>query len=187
MRFIVGAQDSAPLIGCAWASSDAGALRKFPFFLFVERRQRALLDELEPGLERAESWWRKLANIASARQNYSDEPSFLSALRNGPIEAAQIEPAPRARLALAPWPAALWPDRGGDGLNALLAALDGLTHSRSTGPLRLPLISDLPLSTQVHTWLHALTKLKLLLRIELPTLFFPIANVESDEPAYLLV
>lgn len=187
MRFIAGAQDSAPLVGCAWPSSDAGGLRKFPFFLFVERRRRALLDELEPGLERAEAWWRKLEGVASARHNYSDGQSFLTALRSVSIEAAKIEPAPVARIALETWLEALWPGRGAEGLSELLGELDGLARIRFSGPLRLPLVSDLPLSTQVHAWLRTLTELKLLLRIELPTLFFPLAEVEGDEPAYLLV
>src|SRR5262245_31500865 len=50
MRFVTGDALGAPLSGCAWPSSDAGGLRKFPFALFVERKRKPLVEDLAHSL-----------------------------------------------------------------------------------------------------------------------------------------
>jgi hypothetical protein len=186
MSFVTGDALGPPLCGCAWPSSDAGGLRKFPFALFVERKRKALLEDLEDGLARTASVWRKLDGFYAARANFGDGQSLLAGMRGKEIEIDALEAAPDERVDFDSWVRALWPSDQREGLTRALAQLESLKRAAYRGPLRLPIASDLPLRAQVHAWWKLCVAVELLEQGALPTLFAPSGAIDAQEPAFVV-
>jgi hypothetical protein len=187
MRFLTAGEEGPPLMGSIWPSSDAGGLRLFPFAVAVERKARSLLTDLEEGLGRAEGLWPKIEAIHAAHGNFGDGRSFLAAMRGQMLDAHKAPALPRERVDLETWTGALWPDRGGEGLDDTLDRLGELRGSRRGTPLRLPLVAGLSLTAQVHGWWRVMSALDLVDSGSVPTLFFPQPLAPLEEPLFLTV
>jgi hypothetical protein len=187
MRFVTGDALGLPLSGCAWPSSDAGGLRKFPFALFVERKRKLLVEDLAQSLARTASVWRALDGFYAARANFADGQALLSGMRGREIEVHALEPAPDERVDFESWTRALWPEDPRDGLDRTLAELDGLARARYHGPLRLPLASDFSLRAQAVAWWRLCAAIGWLDADALPTVFTPANEVGADEPAFVVL
>lgn len=185
----LGQGSQSPLQGCLWPSADAGEHRKFPFTVFVERRAKALLADLERGsLAQAESVWHELAETRERCLAASDGARLLEQNRGREIELDAIDEVPGAAAEFDAWVNALWPDERLDGLFELLARVEELARERYAGPYRLPLVRDLPQRDQVVGWTAILRALGALPEDEIPTLFFPPRQlVASSAPASLVI
>jgi hypothetical protein len=187
LRFL-GQGDKEPLQGCLWPSSDAGGLRQFPFTVFVVRRRKALLADLEAGLAEAEGVWRTLEETRERCLSIEDGRAMLDEHRGREVEVSSSANVASEPADLDSWVGALWPEQGLDGLNALFARLAELARNRHLGPYRMPLVRELPLRDQVVAWTSLLASLGALESDEIPTLFFPSPSlVPPPDPACLLV
>lgn len=188
LRFF-GMDEKEPLQGCLWPSSDAGEHRRFPFTVFVGRRRKALLADLDEGnLSQAESVWRVLSEKRVRCTAATDGQAMLDEQRGQDIEVDAVEDVSVAAADFDSWIAALWGDEGLDGLNELLERVRALGRERHGGPVRLPLARALPIRDQVIGWVFVLRAVGVLEEGEIPTLFFPPrAIVRSYEPAQLVV
>ncbi len=188
LRFL-GLGKREPLQGCLWPSTDAGGHRKFPFTLFVERRAKALLADLDPGrLSQAESVWRQLDEIRERCLAAPDGERLLAAQRGRELDLEAFEEASGAAADLDAWVGALWPEERQDGLHGNVRDVERLARGGHAGPYRLPLVRELPLRDQVGAWTAVLQALGALPADEVPTLFFPPHSlVSSGAPASLVV
>jgi len=188
LRFI-GQGDRSPLQGYLWPSADAGERRSFPFTVFIERRRKALLADLDQGnLAEAEGVWRVLAEARDSGLGSADGQALLDEFRGRDVDVQDIEEVVGAPADLDSWVAAIWGADGRDELMALFERVGQLARDAHAGPYRLPLVCGLPLRDQVIAWTHLLRELGALALDEVPTLFFPPrALVPSSEPACLVV
>lgn len=194
MRFVFDVENHSPIMGLAWPSSDAGGLRKFPFSLLIERRGRVLLkDTLAGFVESAHVWDRLAAQLEKTAVSSTGE-SYLTSIRGETIGFEKGQSAPLEAVDLEAWIDTLWWENGRDGLFEVLERLSSLASQRYRGPIRLPLVADLPKRVQVHAWLRCLFELGVVEEDTLPTLFFPDAaerlDVEIDKdsaPHFLVV
>jgi hypothetical protein len=180
MRFLLGGP--APLIGCAWPSSDAGGLRRFPFAMMVDRKKRALQDDLRADWSSCETTWRRLEELHRDNASRADGRDFLAALRG--VQVDPSEPEVPERVQLEAWTKGLFGEEGERGLSALLEALRGV-DAGARQPIRLPLVSDLPPTVQVQAWWGILRELRLAGSEGTPSLFFPQPGSAGTEPAYV--
>lgn len=185
MRFLAAATDGPPLQGSLWPSSDAGGLRRFPFVVAIERKPKALLIDLKEGLARADGLWPRIEAVFAAHENYGDGRAFLAALRGREIDANQGEAHGAPPVDLESWTAALWPERGQEGLDETLDALGAVAARKGREPIRLPLASGLSITAQVHAWWRVITELRLAPADSVPTLFFPQPTPPGDRPLFL--
>lgn len=183
-RFVIGVVEDEPLMGCAWPSSDQGGERPFPFALFLERRRKALLAGFHDSMEVLVEAWTRLDGCYAARANFADGESFLAGMRGLEIEISGSDPAGSQRIEWESWTSALWPGEGHDGLLQTLSSLSHLGREGHRGPLRLPLVGDLPVVPQVNAWWTALVALQLFTTDSVPTVFFPQGEVATEEPAF---
>lgn len=188
LRMVVAGAEGDPLLGSGWASSDRGGERSFPFVLFVERRSRTLIDAVPEELNGLEDLWRQLEELYAQRDQYADGEAFLGGMRGRELE--QGGPALRGevlRVSYPSWVEALWPEEAGEGLVRTLISLGRLLREGHRGPLRLPLVSDLPPAPQVSGWWSVLSELGAWPQGEVPSLFYPQrAQATGDEPAYVV-
>jgi hypothetical protein len=182
LRFF-GQAEGSPLQGWLWPSSDEGGKRSFPFAVFVERRKKALVQDLELGLERSETLWRELESVREDGARALDGARFLESVRGRELALHELKPRAHARADLDDWLAALWPGELLDGLRSVLEDLRELARSGRSGPWRLPLARALPVVDQVLAWILALRELEALERAELPTLFLPASAGLFSGPA----
>ncbi len=180
--FVLGDSWGAPLVGAAWPSSDTGGLRPFPFVAFVERKKKAVQEDLEAGAPVSAAVWQRLHEVYAAREEHSDAQSFLGAMRTRQVDFAELESPPAEGVDFETWLAALWPGKGKEGLLETLCGLEALRKQAHRGPLRLPLAVDLPSRPQTLAWLKLLVEMNLVGRDLLPTLFFPLPE-KSAPPA----
>jgi len=188
LRFLgQGAKET--LQGYLWPSSDAGEHRSFPFTVFVERRKKAVLADLDGGnLSEAEAVWRLLAETRERCLEAPDGQTLLEAQRGRELEVAASDPVAGAAADFDTWVASLFGTAQIDGLRELFDRVRRLGESRHSGPLRLPLARVLPLRDQVIAWVRLLRELRLLADGEVPTIFFPPrALVPSSLPANLVI
>lgn len=172
-RFLLGGYSGDPLMGCSWPSSDSGGLRPFPFTAFLARRRKALAGEWAAGAEALRPLWDRLVGAYTAHRSYGDGQSFLAAMRGQVLEIEDRVVPPPQRIDLDVWVESLWPEDGEDGLVRVLTELGRLAADRYSGPVRLPLISNLPCVVQTHAWWFALCALGLIPQGDVPTIFFP--------------
>ncbi len=182
-RFVLAGARGQPLVGGLWPSSDTGGERNFPFAMFLARRHAVVTRAFEDGLAELGRSWRYVADCHAACAGFSDGHGFLSAMRGRclPVEESS---APGQPIAWDTWLAALWPERGQDGLIELLVGLAQLRRPGVVGPLRLPLVTNLPLLPQVHAWWSALVALGFFAEGAPPTTFFPFTEPVPREPAF---
>ena len=177
MEFVAGASWDTGLVGVALPSSDQGGLRKFPFVLAIERKPKAIARDVKDGLAQARTVHDALRGLLGTVQAATDARSLLDALRartidvgdeDGPAE--ESEPA----IELDAWLAALWPESAREGLDETLATVGRLVASGYPGPLRLPLVPDLPVRPQVRAWVSVLERFGALEPgSEAPSIFYP--------------
>ena len=172
LRFL-GQTHDEPLQGCLWPSSDEGGKRSFPFALFVERRRKPLLSDLEAGLARADRLWLELEALRDSAALSTDGASFLEPLRGRELEVHALEPRAVRCASWEDWLAALWPNEQHEGLNRVLAQIRVLAREDRGGPWRLPLARALPLLDQVLAWNAVLVELGAHSKDRLTTMFFP--------------
>ncbi|MEM9379935.1 MAG: TagF domain-containing protein [Planctomycetota bacterium] len=177
-RFLLGGYSGDPIMGCSWPSSDSGGLRPFPFAVFTARRRRTAASEWAAGGAGLRPIWDDLRGAYTAHRSYADGSAYLDAMRGTEIDMARNADAPPQQVDFDAWVTALWPDEGVDGLVHVLTELARLAARGHRGPVRLPLVSDLPSTSQAHAWWSAMCDLGLTVRGELPTVFFP--QVEED-------
>ncbi len=180
---IVGESWGQPLCAASWPSGDAGNLRPFPFTAFVERKKKALLEDLAQGLAVSSPMIDWLAETYAARETHSDGQSYLAAMRGRELAVHSIVPFEAERIDFDNWVSALWPDTGKDGLLECLRGLEALRRASYRGPLRLPLVGNLPSRPQVAAWFRLLIEMSLVGRDSLPTLIFPLPARGPDQPA----
>ncbi len=180
--FVLGESWGAPLIGAAWPSSDTGGLRPFPFVTFVERKKKPVQEDWEQGAPLAAAIWTRLHAIYDAREEHSDAQSYLAKMRNEQIDVAALEAPAAESIDFEVWLAALWPGKGKEGLLETLCGLESLRRSAHRGPIRLPLVADLPSRPQAHAWLKLLVEFNLVGRDLLPSLFFPLPPKPAAAP-----
>ncbi|HUR27990.1 MAG TPA: hypothetical protein VM509_07380 [Planctomycetota bacterium] len=179
---IAGESWGAPLCGAAWPSGDAGNLRPFPFVAFVERKKKALHEDLLHGLPVSSPVFDWLAEAYAARDSESDGASFLAAMRKREIAIDKLVPFEAERVDFDAWLSGLWPEQGKDGLLELLRGLEALRRSSYRGPLRLPLVGNLPTRPQVTAWFRLLVEMNLVGRDALPTVIFPLPAKGPAQP-----
>jgi hypothetical protein len=92
LRFATGGA-GAPLQGIVRPSCDDGGLRRVPFALFVERREKALRDELERDFAAAARWWERLEAIAAEAERFADGAALLQAWRGVTVAPAAADAA----------------------------------------------------------------------------------------------
>lgn len=172
LRFIGEAGGDA-LQGFLWPSSDSGEKRRFPFTLFVARRPKSLLADLDARLSEAEGVWRQLAEVRERCAGFSEGRELLDRMRGEELEVHEEDAVPAAFADYTSWLEACWPDEGEEGLHEVLRTVGALASARHAGPYRLPLVRELPLRDQVLGWLTVLRSLDALPAEDLPTLFFP--------------
>ena len=182
VRFLVGDGGDGCLQGVAWPSSDVGGLRPFPFVLCLERKRRALIDDLLGDLGRAQRVWAYLARIFEDARAMPDGGSVLAKLRGTTIDVDGGSVEDAGGVELDTWIGSLWPTDARDGLYALLAELRALAGAKED-PIRLPLVADLPLRPQVRAWSTVLRRLEVSRDDECPTLFFPLERTARNGPA----
>lgn len=185
MRYLLDAS-SGSLMGCLWPSSDSGGLRPFPFSIFLERKRKAVLGDLETGLALSSSLWRKLDATHLAHCSVSDGQSYLEAMRAQTLDMESIEPARPQPLDFDAWLAALFGSEGRAGLERLFSGLRLLRPSTPRGPLRLPLVGNMPQVPQVVAWWKVVVQIGLAEDSQLPTLFFPDRAQNGKEPSWVL-
>lgn len=172
LRFI-GQAESESLQGFLWPSSDSGDKRRFPFTLFVARRNKNLLADLNGRLSEAEGVWRQLAEVRERCAGFSEGLELLDSMRGHEIELHEEDSVDSAFADYSSWLEACWPDEGESGLHGVIREVGALAKSAYSGPYRLPLVRELPLRDQVLGWVTALRGLNVVDEDELPTLFFP--------------
>jgi type VI secretion system ImpM family protein len=181
--FVLGDSWGAPLVGAAWPSSDAGGLRPFPFVAFVERKKKAVQEDLDAGAPVSAAVWQRLHEVYASREEHSDAQSFLGAMRTQQVDFAALEAPPAESVNFDTWLEALWPGKGKEGLLETLCGLEALRKQAHRGPLRLPLALDLPTRPQSLAWVKLLIEMNLVPRDLLPTLFFPLPDRLAPPPA----
>ena len=188
VRFF-GWSERAPIQGCLWPSSDAGQHRRFPFALLVERHRATLEKELGEGnLEKSEPLWQRLADLRERCLDAESGEALLRTFRGSDVNLGDMQPSEGSAADYGAWIDALWPGEGEDGLRETVEALRSLASARYAGPLRLPLVTGLPLRDQAVAWVRVLRLLGVLDATTLPTLFLPLASLyASGEPEALLV
>ena len=184
MRFILGGP--APIVGCAWPSSDAGGLRRFPFAMLVERKKRELQDDLRADWAQCEATWRALEDCYQEHRERADGKEFLAALRGVQIATPESDLEPPDRVQLEAWTRGLFGDEGERGL---MRFLDALRHTQvgAREPFRLPIVTDVPPTVQAQAWWSILRELNRAGTSETPSLFFPQPLLVGEECAYLTV
>jgi hypothetical protein len=180
---LIGESWGGTLCGAAWPSGDAGNLRPFPFVAFVERRKKGLLEDLDAGLPLSATVWDNLRQVYDAREKHDDGQAFLAAMRGRELELEELKPAAAEPISFERWLAALYPTDGDAGLLATFKALDALRRASYRGPLRLPLVTNLPPRPQVHAWFKLLGELNLIARDNLTTLLFPLPEPTPVTPS----
>ena len=180
---IVGESWGQPLCAAAWPSGDAGNLRPFPFTAFVERKKKALLEDIEKGMPVSSPVLDWLAETYAARDSQGDGQSYLAAMRGRELAIGSLTAFGPEGVDFDVWVAALWPENGKDGLLECLRGLEALRKAAYRGPLRLPLVANLPSRPQVSAWFKLLVEMNLVGRDSLPTLFFPMPARGPDQPA----
>jgi hypothetical protein len=184
MRFIVFADDGDAALGSGWSSSDHGGERTFPFVVFVERRAKLLAAAVEDEMQGLDQLWREVEEFYAARVGFKNGESLLVAARGRSI-VPDLAPSPRLeRVDYASWLDALWPDQGQEGLVSTLASIARLGADGYSGPLRVPLVADLPALPQVSGWWTSLRGLGTWTPDRPPTVFFPQSVDLGEEPHY---
>ncbi|MCA8977758.1 MAG: DUF2094 domain-containing protein [Planctomycetes bacterium] len=178
-RFVAGDAWDACLQGTLVPSSDAGGLRAFPFMIGVERRRRAVVEDLAQGWVQADGVWQELRRLRESCAMRPDGRSMLASMRGSVLDVAAVTGASGAPIEVESWLQALWPDRG---LVGLEADLERLLAAGEEVPWRLPLARGGSYRQQVLAWLVVLGRLGLFESGSCPTLFFP----EADTPVYAL-
>lgn len=181
---IVGESWGQALCAVIWPSGDAGNLRPFPFTAFVERKKKALVEDLGQGLAISSRVFDWLREVYEAREAHSDGQSYVAAIRKRELAVDALKPFEAERVDFDSWVSAMWTEQGKEGLLECLRGLDGLRRAAYRGPIRLPLVADLPSRPQVCAWLRLLTEMNLIARDSLPSLFFPLpARGPVEAPA----
>jgi hypothetical protein len=170
-RFVLGAAPGEPVVGSLWSSSDEGGERAFPFAMFVERRRRAVVESFGNGISGLVPVWAQLERCFARRDEHRGGESFLAAMRGQEIQVRDAVAAAVPRVAWGAWIRALFGDEGVEGLARVLTAV--ARGAPAMGPLRLPLVADLPILPQVHGWWTALVTLRVFGTGSLPDLVFP--------------
>jgi hypothetical protein len=183
-RFIVCCDDAEAALGSGWSSSDHGGGRSFPFVVFVERRRKLLAAALEDEMRGLAQLWRAVEDFHAARIEFSNGESLLVAARGKSVVPSTTASPRLERVDYAGWLEALWPEQGQEGLVSTLASIARLGSDGYSGPLRVPLVADLPPLPQVSGWWTALGGLGLWTPDGPPSVFFPQAIGEGDEPHY---
>ena len=187
MRFVVGAANGDPAVGCLWNSSDEGGKRPFPFALLVVRPRREARAALSDGLAALDGWWGALESLHASLERYADGRALLEDLRGRALEpraggAARSEPLDGAR-----WVRAVWPAEREDGLAAAARAIGEWRRQGRRAPLRLPLAEGAPAAEQVHAWLAALARGGALAADALPNVFLPQDGGDAPTPPFALL
>ncbi|MFT4840655.1 MAG: hypothetical protein ACI8UD_000053 [Planctomycetota bacterium] len=185
MRFVAGEAWGACLQGVIGPSSDAGGHRLFPFTMCVERRRKAVVEDLQNGFAEAGAVWANLAEMRGRADSHADGRSLLAQQRSVEIDLEQLKPAEPTGVDAEVWLEAMWPGRGRDGLEA---DLDQLLTVDPDGPepIRLPLVAGCSQRQQVCAWLEMVARLGLIDPRHCPTVFFPSAItpvVSFSDPA----
>ncbi len=171
LRFVGGGEED-PVQGLLWPSGDSGGHRKFPFTLFVTRRAKALEADLGGELGESEGLWTQLAEVREECAEFEDGSRMLSALRRRKLE-VPADGVPLTRVDYRTWLQGCWPAEESAGLFEVMSELEQLVSARYRGPLRLPVVRDLPMRDQVLGWLSLLGTLKALPGQSMPWMFFP--------------
>ena len=179
---LVGESWGTPLCAATWPSGDNGNLRPFPFTAFVERKKKALLEDLAHGLQVSSPVLDWLSEAYAAREAHSDGQNFLAAMRGRQIAVDGLKPFEAERIDFDNWVAALWPGQEKEGLLECLRGLEALRRAAYRGPLRLPLVANLPSRPQVAAWFRLLLEMNIVGRDSLPTLFFPLPATGPEQP-----
>ncbi|MFT5155411.1 MAG: hypothetical protein ACI841_005424, partial [Planctomycetota bacterium] len=185
MRFMLDA-GASPLMGCLWPSSDSGGLRPFPFSVFLERKRKPLVADVESGLEHAEGVWRRIDSTHNSHRNAPDGQSYLGAMRAQTLDLETIDSEHSSSMDFSPWLEALFGSDGKDGLERVFAGLQMLVPSSPRGPLRLPLVSNMSPIPQVVAWWNVAVQIGLFPSNQVPSVFFPHQMVDEEEPAFVL-
>ncbi len=148
MRFVVAAEEGNPIVGWIWNSSDAGALRSFPFTMFVARRRKEVRSLFGEARAEGRATWSELERLRAEGDGCADGRELLRRLRGATVETRAIAVEER-RVSLDRWVQELWPD---DGVSALERRLEELRSAPSDEPLVLPIASRLDVDEQVEAW-----------------------------------
>jgi len=173
-RFIIGSRwGGAPLLGVAWPSSDTGGLRKFPFCMWVERKKKALVEELAGGLDDLERWFAPLEQLHTAHKGMPDGRSLLDALRAKHVVPQAEAPEQLPRIDWDVWLDVLFGADGEAELEAVARLVQRAAQDQRAAGVRLPLVSNLDVLQQAHAWLRLIQHVWADGASEVPTLFFP--------------
>jgi len=192
MHFLVGAEGRDVLVGTLWNSADAGGERAFPFTLFVRRPRGAARKDLERSLVEGVSLWEELERIRERIDDYREGRELLRNERGQLVRGAGTG-GHASFVSLEEWLAALWPERGLDGVRETVEELadeaaEGNLHAR-----RLPLAPRRSVVEQVRAWLLLLDRAGCRARSGVPTLFLPhlwsgeLRGEASEEPRWMAV
>lgn len=176
MEFVGGAEWGPGLIGVTCPSSDAGGLRPFPFVLAVERKPKRIARDWARGLRTAAAIHDSLLGIFATLDQPEDGRTLLEGLRGRTIEVEESN-GPEAneseRISFEAWIDAAFPGRGRAGLEACLDEIVRLAGAGHRGPLRLPLVPNLPMRPQARAWCLVAERLGAIDFAQPPALFYP--------------
>ena len=136
-RFVLGdAWGGGSIVGLLSPSTDAGGLRPFPFAIGVERRRKALIEDVETGFDHvSEAVWRELRSQQDCCAAQADGRSGLAKLRGVELDVEGLGVCPSRGVSLEPWFDAIWPDRGREGFVATLERVGrGAARRRAASP-----------------------------------------------------
>lgn len=172
MRFLAGDAWDTCMHGVIEPSSDAGGHRLFPFTMCVERKRKAVLEDLQNGMTQAGSVWHALAEMRQRADGHTDGRSLLAAHRSVELDFEKLRPVDQAGVDADAWLDGVWPERGREGFAADLDQLMTLDPN-GREPIRLPLMSGCSQRQQVSAWLELLGRIGLIEERTCPTFFMP--------------
>lgn len=185
--FLLTPRDGDSAQGSVWPSADAGGLRRFPFALWVVRRRRAVDEDFDEQQRTWSSPWGELRAVRAEADRCADGRSLLARMSARAVDPGRRVPVEAAPVRQETWTESLWPGRGLDGLVEALRRLAALRAELRGGPLRLPLVGDLPFEPQVVAWLASLRSIGLAPPRGLPSLVLPQGDPGADRAAFLVV
>ena len=98
-RFLIGDAWQNCFMGTLVPSTDAGGHRAFPFLVGIERRRRAVLDDLAAGLPVAGVVWQELRLVRERCTTHADGRALLAAERGAEVAVDGGEPPAGIELA----------------------------------------------------------------------------------------
>lgn len=192
MHFLVGTEGRDVLVGTLWNSADAGGERAFPFTLFVRRSRGAARKDLESSLVEGVSLWEELERVRERIDDYREGRELLRGER-GRLVRGRSRGGDASPVSLEDWLAALWPERGLDGVREAVEELAAEVAAGNLHARRLPLAPRRSVVEQARAWLLLLERAGSRARSGVPTLFVPqlwpgeLRGEASEEPRWMTV